>query len=81
VRVETWGVQADNVVRYCGKGRMIAVEGHLHGRFLTADGDTRGGRLRLVVVAERITYLERPAQHDGAGTDADADADEAASDG
>lgn len=60
VRVETWGVQADNLVKYCGKGSRIAVSGRLRGDFYNPDGKTRGGQLRVVVVADAITYLSAP---------------------
>ena len=59
LRVEAWGVQADNLAKSCGRGRMIAIEGHLRGQFLNPDGESRGGRLRLLVIADTITYLDR----------------------
>lgn len=61
IRVEVWGAHADNLAKYCDKGRLIAVEGHVTGRFLDPSGETRGSRLRLLVVADSVTYLDRPA--------------------
>ncbi|MGH7643578.1 MAG: single-stranded DNA-binding protein, partial [Candidatus Dormibacteria bacterium] len=60
IRVETWGVQARNLVRFNGKGSRVAVLGRLRGSFYNPDGKERGGQLRLVVVAEQITYLSAP---------------------
>jgi single-stranded DNA-binding protein len=60
VRVETWGVQARNLVRFNGKGSRVAVTGRLRGTFYNPDGMERGGQLRLVVVADQITYLSPP---------------------
>ncbi|MGH7665955.1 MAG: single-stranded DNA-binding protein [Candidatus Dormibacteria bacterium] len=70
VRVETWGVQARNLVRFNGKGSRVAITGRLRGTFYNPEGGDRGGQLRLVVVAESITYLSAPkvesAQDDSA---------------
>lgn len=33
------------------------MSGRLRGQFYSADGKERGGQLRLVVVADEITYL------------------------
>ena len=60
VRVETWGVQARNLVRFNGKGSRVAVTGRLRGTFYNPDGKERGGQLRLVVMADQITYLSPP---------------------
>ncbi|MDA8331884.1 MAG: single-stranded DNA-binding protein [Candidatus Dormibacteraeota bacterium] len=60
VRVETWGVQARNLVRFNGKGSRVAVTGRLRGTFYNPDGKERGGQLRLVVAADQITYLSPP---------------------
>jgi single-stranded DNA-binding protein len=60
VRVETWGVQARNLVRFNGKGSRVAVTGRLRGTFYNPEGKERGGQLRLVVVADQITYLSPP---------------------
>ena len=60
IRVETWGVQARNLVRFNGKGSRVAVTGRLRGTFYNPDGQARGGQLRLAVAAESITYLSAP---------------------
>ena len=60
VRVETWGIQARNLVRFNGKGSRVAITGRLRGTFYNPDGKERGGQLRLTVVAEAITYLSAP---------------------
>ena len=60
VRVETWGVQARNLVRFNGKGSRVAGTGRLRGTFYNPDGKERRGQLRLVVVADQITYLSPP---------------------
>ena len=60
VRVETWGIQARNLVRFNGKGSRVAVTGRLRGTFYNPEGKERGGQLRLVVVADQITYLSPP---------------------
>ena len=57
VRVETWGKQAENLVKYNSKGSRLAVRGRLRGEFWNPDGGNRGGELRCSVVAEEITYL------------------------
>ena len=66
IRVETWGVQAQNLVRFNGKGSRVAIAGHLRGNFYNPEGKERGGELRLSVVAESITYLSAPKAQDGA---------------
>jgi single-strand DNA-binding protein len=58
LRVETWGRQAQNLVRFNGKGSRIAIRGRLRGRFYNPDGGDRGGQLRTVVVADEIVYLQ-----------------------
>jgi single-strand DNA-binding protein len=57
VRIETWGKQAENLVRFNGKGSRVAIRGRLRGRFFNPNGGERGGELRTSVVAEEITYL------------------------
>lgn len=60
IRIEAWGGQARNLPRFNRKGSRIAVDGRVRGEFFNRDGGTRGGELRLVVVAEGITYLTPP---------------------
>ena len=70
VRVETWGIQARNLVRFNGKGSRVAVTGRLRGTFYNPEGKERGGQLRLVVVADQITYLSPPKRETTAETSA-----------
>ncbi len=62
IRVETWGQQARNLVRYNSKGSRIAIHGRIRGEFYNRDGADRGGELRTAVVADEITYLTAPKQ-------------------
>ncbi|MGH7641708.1 MAG: single-stranded DNA-binding protein [Candidatus Dormibacteria bacterium] len=66
IRVEAWGVQAQNLVRFNGKGSRVAIAGHLRGNFYNPDDKDTGGQLRLSVVAESITYLSAPRPQAGA---------------
>lgn len=65
IQVETWGVTAQNLVRFNGKGSRISVKGRVRGRFWNQDGGTRGGKLRQVIVAEQIDFLSAPKAQDG----------------
>ena len=58
VRCETWGKQAQNLVKFNQKGSRIAVTGHLRSRFYNPTGGNRGGQLMAAVVAEEIVYLQ-----------------------
>jgi len=79
VRVETWGKQAENLVRFNGKGSRIAVSGHLHSEFFNRDGGDKGGELRSAVVADEIVYLTPASQKDAAAkTEPDAPAEKGA---
>jgi single-stranded DNA-binding protein len=66
IRVETWGTQARNLVKFNDKGSRVAVKGRIRGEFYNPDGGDRGGQLRTVVVAEEIVYLTPPATDDTA---------------
>jgi single-stranded DNA-binding protein len=66
IRVETWGTQARNLVKFNDKGSRVAVKGRIRGEFYNPDGGDRGGQLRTVVVAEEIVYLTPPATEDTA---------------
>lgn len=68
IRVETWGKQAQNLVRFNGKGSRIAVSGRLRGQFYNPDGGDRGGQLRTTVVAEEIQFLGAPKTDGAAAT-------------
>src|SRR5258708_15643210 len=68
IRVETWGTQARNLVKFNDKGSRLAVKGRIRGEFYNPDGRDRGGQLRTVVVAEEIVYLTPPATDDTPAT-------------
>lgn len=63
LRVETWGVHAENLTRFCAKGSPVALSGHLRGQFVRVEGQTRE-QLRVAVVAESITFLGRRPSDD-----------------
>lgn len=67
IQVETWGVTAENLVRYTGRGHRISVKGRVRGQFWNRDGGDRGGKLRQVVVAEQIDFLGAPKGQAAAG--------------
>ena len=52
-------------MRFVGNGSRVAVTGRLRGTFYNPEGTERGGQLRLVVVADHITYLS-PLRKEGA---------------
>ena len=60
VRIETWGKQAENLVKFNGKGSKVAVTGRIRGQFYNPDGGKTGGQLRTSVVADEIVYLTSP---------------------
>jgi single-strand DNA-binding protein len=60
IRIETWGRQAQNLIRFNGKGSRIAVSGRVRGQFYNPDGGERGGQLKSVIVADEIVYLTPP---------------------
>ena len=62
IRVETWGKQAENLVKYNGKGSRVAVTGYIRSRFFNRDGGKTGGELRSAVVAQRVEYLQSRRQ-------------------
>ena|SRR5258708_24875188 len=66
IRVETWGKQAENLMRFNQKGSRIAVSGRLRSQFYNPDGGTKGGELRSSVVADQIVYLTPPKSKDAA---------------
>jgi single-strand DNA-binding protein len=69
IRVETWGKQAENLVRFNRKGSRIAVSGRLRSQFYNPDGGTKGGELRSSVVADEIVYLTPPRSKESPSTD------------
>jgi single-strand DNA-binding protein len=68
IRVETWGTQARNLIKFNQKGSRIGVTGRIRGQFYNPDGGDRGGQLRSAVVAEEIVYLTAPAPSDDTAT-------------
>jgi single-stranded DNA-binding protein len=60
LRIETWGKQAENLIRFNGKGSKVTVVGHLSGQFYNPDGGSRGGQLRQKLVADSISYNSAP---------------------
>lgn len=68
IRVETWGTQARNLVKFNQKGSRIGVTGRIRGQFYNPDGGDRGGQLRSVVVAEEIVYLTAPTTSEDTST-------------
>jgi single-strand DNA-binding protein len=54
VRVSVWDKQADACSRYLGKGRRVAVDGHLRSRSWEEDGKRRSA---VEVVAHRVQFL------------------------
>jgi single-strand DNA-binding protein len=60
LRIETWGKQAENLIRFNGKGSKIGLVGHTSGQFYNPDGGTRGGQLRMKLVADSISYHSAP---------------------
>ena len=59
IRVETWGNQARNLVRFNAKGSKVAVSGRIRSDFYNPEGIPNGGQLRSAVVADRIEYLSQ----------------------
>ncbi len=55
IQCVTWRASAENLVKYCGKGSLIAVDG----RISTRDYDTDNGKRYVTeVVADNIQFLE-----------------------
>ena len=70
IDVEAWGKLADNLVRYCSKGRQLRVEGSLvQDRWNDADGNQRS---RMKVSAGRIEYGAKPEGDRASASDAPA---------
>jgi single-strand DNA-binding protein len=55
--VDAWGKTAETVGKYLEKGSSVAVEAHLEGRYWNPDGGTRGGKIRMSVVADRVEFI------------------------
>lgn len=63
VRVVVWGKQAENVNQYLSKGSLVFVEGRLQYRAWEQEGQKRS---TLEVRADRVQFLGRPRQAEGA---------------
>jgi single-strand DNA-binding protein len=64
VDVQAWGITAENVGQYKRKGEPVLIEGRL--KLETwEDKQTRQNRSKLIVVAEKISFL--PSAQDGSG--------------
>lgn len=60
--ISVFGVQAENLLKYCGKGSKVAISGHLKQNRWT-DQETGKGRSRLRIIADRVEYLNmKPVQ-------------------
>lgn len=56
INITVWGKQAENVVNYTSKGRLVAVEGRIQTGSYEAKDGTR--RYTTEVVANRVQFLE-----------------------
>lgn len=65
VDVEAWGRAAENIAKYCTKGRPLFVEGRLR-LDQWEDKDTREKRSRMKVVCESFQFLGSGARAEGA---------------
>ena len=54
-RVVTWRALAENVAKYCSKGKQVAVEGRLQNRTYEAEDGTT--RYVTEVIAENVEFL------------------------
>jgi single-strand DNA-binding protein len=73
VRCVTWRKLAEQVGQYCGKGRLVAVEGRLQTRSYEAPDGSR--RTLTEVVGDRVWFLDsRRADGDAEATRPDGEA-------
>lgn len=64
-RVSCFGQQADYVLDFIGKGRLVAVDGRLeHRKYQDRDGNNREA---ISIVADNVQGLDRPREDDGQG--------------
>lgn len=54
--VEAWGKTAENVQKYCGKGRLVAVSGRLQIEKWEKDGQKKSAPK---IVADTVDFLDR----------------------
>lgn len=64
---EAWGTTAENMEKYLGKGRLIAVLGRIAVNRYEVGGEQRK---KMVVVAQQVRFLDKPknGQSQGAQT-------------
>lgn len=55
INVVIWRKQAENVVKYCSKGSLLAIEGRLQSRSYEAQNGTK--RHVTEVIADNVTFL------------------------
>lgn len=58
IPVVCWDKVAENVGKYCQKGRMVHVEGHVQTR--SYEDATGERKFILGIVGDRISFLDRP---------------------
>ncbi|HEY1834020.1 MAG TPA: single-stranded DNA-binding protein [Solirubrobacteraceae bacterium] len=71
--VSVFGVTAQNVGNYTAKGSQVAIDGRLSWREWEAEDDSK--RQAVSIVADRVQFLDRAGEHDGAGASDDAGLD------
>lgn len=75
IRCVAWRKLAEQVGQYCGKGRLVAVEGRLQTRSYELPDGSR--RTLTEVIGDRVWFLDgRRAEGDGDGQQAGPDAQE-----
>jgi single-strand DNA-binding protein len=75
IRCVTWRKLAEQVGQYCGKGRLVAVEGRLQTRNYEQPDGSR--RTLTEVIGDRVWFLDsRRAEGDGNGQQTEGDAQE-----
>lgn len=68
VDVTVWDKQAESCQQYLSKGRLVLLEGRLRQeKWSTPEGDNRS---KLIVVAERVTFLPSGSNGNGNGAKA-----------
>ena len=76
IRCVAWRKLAEQVGQYCGKGRLVAVEGRLQTRNYELPDGSR--RTLTEVIGDRVWFLDsRRAEGDGEGQQGGVDAQEA----
>jgi single-strand DNA-binding protein len=64
-RVSCFGQQADYVLDFIGKGRLVAITGRLeHRKYQDKDGNNREA---ISIIADNVQGLDRPREDEGQG--------------